>query len=90
MQLGSVSDAASESLARVREERRENASALRTLMNDMMRGLFEKGASDSKSVTLMRDRYCVGIKVRVTARVRVRVTARVRVRGTARVRVTGT
>src|SRR6476469_7670284 len=63
LQRGSVSDEASATLAAVRVERRDNADKLRQYMEEVARGLFAKGASDSRSVTLIRDRYCVGIKV---------------------------
>jgi DNA mismatch repair protein MutS2 len=63
MQHGSVSDGASEALAAVRVERRDNSDALRRLVEEVARGLFAKGASDTRSVTLIRDRYCVAIKV---------------------------
>ncbi len=63
-QLGGVSDEASEALAEVRARRRDNSEELRRLMDGLARQLYEKGASDSRSVTLIRERYSVGIKVR--------------------------
>lgn len=63
MQLGSVSDQASKALADVRARRQANMEALRKLMDDQARELLQKGASDSKLVTLTRGRFCVGIKV---------------------------
>jgi len=63
VQLGSVSDQASKALADVRARRQANMEALRKLMDDQARELLQKGASDSKLVTLTRGRFCVGIKV---------------------------
>jgi hypothetical protein len=63
MQAGSVSDQASKTLADVRARRRDNTEALRKLMDEQARALLQMGASDSKMVSLMRGRFCVGIKV---------------------------
>eukprot|EP00955_Chlamydomonas_euryale_P038981 351270-Chlamydomonas_euryale.AAC.1 len=59
---GSVLDAASEGLADVRARRAANKAALRALMNDQAKAAYQKGAADSRSVTIMRGRYCVGVK----------------------------
>mmetsp|Transcript_12639 Transcript_12639/g.33478 ORF Transcript_12639/g.33478 Transcript_12639/m.33478 type:complete len:923 (+) Transcript_12639:28-2796(+) len=62
IQAGSVSDQASKDLADVRARRQANMETLRKLVDDQARVLAQKGASDSKLVTLMRGRFCVGIK----------------------------
>jgi hypothetical protein len=79
LQLGSVADAASEALQKVRHERQANTEALRTLMDTLARTMYERGASDSRTVSIVRGRYCLALKVRVgsgTSEVEVKVVVR--------------
>lgn len=46
----------------MRARRRANADTLRRLMEEQARSLLQRGASDSKVVSIMRGRQCVGIK----------------------------
>ncbi|KAF5840879.1 muts domain V-domain-containing protein [Dunaliella salina] len=62
VQAGSVSDQASKELADVRARRQANMESLRKLVDDQARALAQRGASDGRLVTLMRGRFCVGIK----------------------------
>lgn len=63
-QLGAVADAASAPLAEVREKRAANRTLLRSTTEEWARKLHERGAAESRNTTLMRDRFCVGIRVR--------------------------
>jgi hypothetical protein len=63
-QLGYIVDKASEKLASVRTRRSENKVRLRALMEEQARLAFSKGSSDSRSVSIMRGRFCISIKVR--------------------------
>jgi DNA mismatch repair protein MutS2 len=58
-----VTDEASTKLADVRRRRRDNAKQLRQLVDQTALGLLQKGSSDGKMVSLMRGRFCVGLKV---------------------------
>ncbi len=58
-----MTDRASPALEAVRAERRASGSALRRLMDELARGAFERGAADSRAVTLLRGRFCLGLKV---------------------------
>ncbi|KAG1678593.1 hypothetical protein FOA52_012600 [Chlamydomonas sp. UWO 241] len=62
IQVGYVTDGASEPLSAVRRQRAANRTALRTMMEEQARAAFAKGTSDSRSVSIMRGRYCIGIK----------------------------
>lgn len=62
-QLGAVSDAASPALAEVRAARAANRALLRSTTEEWARRVHARGAAESRDITLMRDRFCVGIKV---------------------------
>jgi hypothetical protein len=63
LQLGAVADDASEALKDIRQQRQANTDALRTLMDTLARTMYEKGASDSRTVSIVRGRYCLALKV---------------------------
>ncbi|KAL6764861.1 hypothetical protein V8C86DRAFT_2464886 [Haematococcus lacustris] len=62
IRLGSVADEASEALATVRGQRRDVNARLRSAMEELARTLHDKGASDSRNLSIMRNRLCVGLK----------------------------
>ncbi|GAX74806.1 hypothetical protein CEUSTIGMA_g2253.t1 [Chlamydomonas eustigma] len=62
VQRGYITDEASGKLASVRSQRSENKTKLRALMEEQARLAFSKGSSDSRSVSIMRGRFCISIK----------------------------
>ncbi|KAG2444396.1 hypothetical protein HXX76_001149 [Chlamydomonas incerta] len=62
IQYGAVSDAASESLAAVRAERQANKERLRAEVEGWARQLQQKGAAEAGAVSLIRGRFCVGVR----------------------------
>lgn len=59
-----MSDAASEALAAVRAERQANKERLRAEVEGWARQLQQKGAAEAGAVSLIRGRFCIGVRVR--------------------------
>eukprot|EP00198_Chlamydomonas_reinhardtii_P000566 XP_001689901.1 predicted protein [Chlamydomonas reinhardtii] len=62
IQYGGVSDAASEALAAVRAERQANKERLRAEVEGWARQLQQKGAAEAGAVSLIRGRFCIGVR----------------------------
>jgi hypothetical protein len=61
---GSIIDEASEALAAVRKERRDNLASLRTSVEELARSMWQRGVCEMKEASILRGRFCVGVKVR--------------------------
>lgn len=59
-----MTNEASEALAAVRAERQANKEALRAAVDGWARALVAKGAAEPGAVSIVRNRFCVGVRVR--------------------------
>jgi hypothetical protein len=62
--MGEVRDAASDKLAEVRQQRRANLGQLRGVVEAAAAAMKLLGASEEGTTSIIRDRFCVGVKVR--------------------------
>lgn len=63
-QAGSVTNVASEKLASIRARRQANKEELRSTMDVWARNMYTKGVCESRTVAIVRDRFCLGVKVK--------------------------
>jgi hypothetical protein len=68
--MASVVDGASEALAQVRAERRDNLASLRQGMEETARALWQRGVCEAREPNIIRGRFCIGVKVRRRTRTR--------------------
>lgn len=62
--MGEVTDAASERLADLRARRQANKEELRRVSDMWARTMYDKGACETRTVSLVRGRFCLALKVR--------------------------